>query len=193
MRPSLLITLILTALALAVPANAQTLILSAVPDLAAGTVTITGAKLAKTDVEPVVTLGGDPLTIVSFSETEIVALLPAVPAGTYLLTVAPRPSQFDEADLALILQGPPGTPGISGYEVTSTAFGGSGDITGTQSCSPGKKVLGGGCWVSATLPCLLSRSSPGSDNESWTCTCEVEDFSSKVMTVYAICANVSVE
>jgi IPT/TIG domain-containing protein len=79
--------------------------------------TLVGEGHAFGDGEPVVTLNGTPLTVVTASASEIVATLPpGLDPGTYLLTVSrgPATTQFDGFNLTLGAVGPQGPAGPTG-------------------------------------------------------------------------------
>ena len=65
-----------------------------------GQITITGADFGSA---PTVTLGEDPLSVASASDSEIVAQIPALDAGFYLLTVA-RDAGSDPAHVLVTIQ-----------------------------------------------------------------------------------------
>jgi hypothetical protein len=73
-------------------------ILAAIPDLAAGTLTIEGRDLARGGEAPDVTLGGAALVVVSASEETVVAELPPDAAGrNHLLAVRTGGHRMDSA------------------------------------------------------------------------------------------------
>ena len=81
-----LVALALTALTAPALAGVKPVILAATADLGAGTLTIAGISFGS--VAPIVKLGGDLLTVVQSSQTEIVATLPpGLTDGSYLLSV----------------------------------------------------------------------------------------------------------
>ena len=123
-------TAILAAVAIALPAGAtpppQLVILEAVPNTQDGVLTIVGINFGAT--APTVMLSGQTLAVQSFSDFQIVATLPALPSGTYLLTVSRGPATVENNSFSLTL----GSGGGGG---------GSGDITAVAA---GQGLLGGG-------------------------------------------------
>ena len=121
---------ILAAVTVTFPATAspppQLIILEAVPNTQDGVLTIVGINFGAT--APTVMLSGQTLAIQSFSDFQIVAALPALPPGTYLLTVSRGPATVENNSFSLTIG-----PGGGG--------GGSGDITAVAA---GQGLLGGG-------------------------------------------------
>jgi len=100
-------------LALAGAAHAQTAIVSAAANSNLTAITITGRALEPVSGPPLVSLGGQRLTVVSFSNTQISASLPAgLTAGSYDLSVTARGSA--NFDLTIGVSGSPGPPGPAG-------------------------------------------------------------------------------
>jgi len=91
---------------------------SAAINYGANQVTFTGSGFEPLKKAPTVLLNGGPLTIDSFTNTQIVATLPAnTTAGTYVVIVANSIGEFNEVDLtygAAGPQGPMGPPGPLG-------------------------------------------------------------------------------
>jgi hypothetical protein len=86
----------------------------------ANQVTINGTSFEILKKSPTVLFSGAPLTIASFTNTQIVANLPAnTAAGTYVMIVANSLGEFNEVDLtygAAGPQGPIGPPGANGAQ-----------------------------------------------------------------------------
>ncbi len=83
-------------------------------------VTISGTSFETLKKSPTVLFSGAPLTIASYSDSQIVAKLPAnTAAGTYVMIVANSLGEFTEVDLtygATGPQGPMGPPGANGAQ-----------------------------------------------------------------------------
>jgi hypothetical protein len=128
LKPSLLSCVLM--LAICVPAlaglgfNAQ----SAVPNYNTNQVTITGTGFGT--ALPTVDVDGQPLTVVSHTATMIVADLPVLPAGSYLLTVTAG-NNTSPLVLTLGTTGPQGPQGPSGPQGPQGSEGPSGP-TGPQ-------------------------------------------------------------
>ena len=93
---------------------------SAAINYGANQVTFNGGGFEPLKKAPTVLLNGAPLTIDSFTNTQIVATLPAnTTAGTYVVIVASSIGEFTEVDLtygAAGPQGPVGPPGATGAQ-----------------------------------------------------------------------------
>jgi hypothetical protein len=85
---------------------------SAIINSATKQITIAGSSLLPTSGSPVVYLDGELLTLVSSSSTQIVATMPALPAGSFRLTVGA--GVFDVTNGAVGPAGPPGATGAKG-------------------------------------------------------------------------------
>ena len=116
---------------------------------------------------------------------------PAGPAGT----TGPQGPQGQQGQQGAGgpqgLQGPPG--GFTGYEVPENSFNisnlESGD--GRAACSDGKQVIGGGFW-STNENVRFFRSQPTASETGWYVAFTNSDlFYGAIITVYAICADVS--
>ncbi len=83
-------------------------------------VTINGASFEPLKKTPTVLFNGTPLTINSYTNTQIVATLPAgTAAGTFAVIVANSIGEFNDFDLsygAVGPQGPAGPPGVNGAQ-----------------------------------------------------------------------------
>jgi hypothetical protein len=99
------------------PTNKELIITEVVVDFNAGEITITGENFDNGDT-PTVLLGDylTPLTLVSTTANEIVAELPSVPDGDYLLAVYTGNGviHYDEYDLTIGAVGPQGLQGDTG-------------------------------------------------------------------------------
>lgn len=97
--------------------------------------------------------------------------------------------------------GPMGAPGLSGHEIVeangNAIISGTGVSTGTASCPPGKRVLGGGAelfaisfWV--TKPTIEYSRPVTSDPQGWTASTSTgQNNDDWWVRVWAICATVS--
>jgi hypothetical protein len=98
--------------------DTRLVILAAVPDstVSPAHLVVTGTNLGNR--RPIVTLNAEPLAVTSFSSNSVTAVLPALSAGTYSLTVETddgrRHADFDVALGATGPAGPPGPAGPSG-------------------------------------------------------------------------------
>ena len=88
---------------------------SATIDYGSGQVTFSGSGFEPLKKAPTVLFNGAPLTIDSFSNTQIVANLPAnTTAGTYAMIVANSIGEFNGFDLTYGTTGPQGPAGPAG-------------------------------------------------------------------------------
>jgi hypothetical protein len=98
----------------------------------ANQVTINGTSFETLKKSPTVLLRGAPLTIASFTDSQIVANLPAnTAAGTYVMIVANSLGEFNEVDLTYGTsgpQGPIGPPGANGAQGPAGPAGALGPI-----------------------------------------------------------------
>jgi IPT/TIG domain len=96
------------------PQTAKPVIVSATADFQANQLTITGTNLGTT--QPTVTLDGQATTVVSFSNTSVVATLPnGIAPGAYLL-VFKQKSTTVNFDVTLGTAGPQGPQGLQGLQ-----------------------------------------------------------------------------
>jgi hypothetical protein len=116
MRKILLATLLSLAPCFAFGAAIPILTVSnATINYTANQVTINGTSFEILKKSPTVLFSGAPLTIASFTNTQIVAKLPAnTAAGTYVMIVANSLGEFNEVDLTFGANGPQGPIGPSG-------------------------------------------------------------------------------
>jgi hypothetical protein len=111
---------------------------SAAINYGANQVTFNGSGFEALKKAPKVLFSGAPLTVDSFSNTQIVATLPAnTTAGTYGVIVANSIGEFTEVDLtygATGPQGPAGAPGANGAQGPKGPMGPAGatGVTGAQ-------------------------------------------------------------
>lgn len=124
-HPSLaiLVGLFLALPAIATPAP-QLIILEAAPNTQTGLLTVVGVNFGTG--APAISLAGQALTVQSHTDQEIVATLPALPAGTYSLMVSRGPATVAQDTFSVTI---------------GAAGGGSGDI---ESVAAGAGLLGGG-------------------------------------------------
>lgn len=88
-------------------------------DYSANQITIVGTNFSPSNVAPTVVFNGTTLTLVSFSNQQIVASLPTQTVGTYLLSITNpaipnQPGTFDVTYGAVGPQGPIGPQGLTG-------------------------------------------------------------------------------
>jgi IPT/TIG domain len=127
------------------------------------TLTINGANFGP--VKPVVRVNGSPLVVVSWSPTHIVATLPALAPGTYLLTVirgsrrgdrddddATRLGTFDLTIGAVGPQGPIGATGATGPQGPQGMAGPQGPQGPTGATGPSDAWFIGGYISPLTIP-----------------------------------------
>jgi hypothetical protein len=96
----------------------------------------------------------------------------------------------DETAISWSVQGPPGAPGVSGYEVvygrlTTNAISGP---VGQSCASTGKHVLGGGVDAGGAY---VTESRPLDDNSGWSANVLNPSGQFITITVWAICATTS--
>jgi hypothetical protein len=106
----------ITSSATPAPGSWQLLIREVYVDMLNQNIIISGENFGSPQA-PVVTLGGDPLVVVSHNDTEIVvALPPQFTAGDYLLTLRTGPADMNYAayDLTVGASGPQGLQGFKG-------------------------------------------------------------------------------
>src|SRR5580658_10944615 len=100
---------------------------SAIINSATNQITIAGSSLLPTSGSPVVYLDGELLTLLSSSSTKIVASMPALPAGSFRLTVGA--GVFDVTNGAIGPAGPAGPPGAKGPAGPTGPQGPAGTLT----------------------------------------------------------------
>jgi IPT/TIG domain len=100
---------------------------SAIVNSTTNQITIAGSSLLPTSGSPVVYLDGELLTLVSSSSTQIVATMPALPAGSFRLVVGS--GVFDVTNGAVGPAGPAGATGATGPAGPAGPQGPSGSLT----------------------------------------------------------------
>jgi|HubBroStandDraft_1064217.scaffolds.fasta_scaffold12881_3 hypothetical protein len=148
--------------AIAGAAHAQTSILSATANSSLTSITIKGAGLQPVSGPPLVSLGVHMLSVVNFSNAQIVATLPASLApGTYDLAVTAKgAANFDVTIEVAGATGPAGPAGPTGPQGSPGAAGPAGP-TGPQGPS-GSLALPFNGSVASPFPALAITNSSGS-------------------------------
>jgi len=190
-------------------------------DFGSNTIVISG-KNFDNGQPPIVLLGDNPvaLTLVGIpTANEIIAELPGVPDGDYLLTVSTSrwyrwyswyswyQDSYNLTIGAVGPQGPPGPPGpqgppgpsgVSGYEIVKVTFDDcdpSVTCDRTVECPSGKVALGGGINVLTywgVLGWIVAKSAPDNDYwDLWHCAAGNADAFTKSMICFAICGYIN--
>ena len=130
MRNSIRFATFATAVALAslaFAANNTVTVNNATLNYSTNQVTISGSTFSPTGVKPAVTLGVTALTVVSFSNTSVVATLPTgLTAGTYRLRITNSSGNAYDFDVAYGATGPQGPMGPQGIQGPAGAQGAQG-------------------------------------------------------------------
>lgn len=118
-------------------ATSAPVVISASPNAAVTQLTILGSGFSPSNTTPVVVLGTTTLTITSFTDAQIVAVLPAnEPSGSYILSVTEtaggsKTTTFGVTIGAVGPTGPQGPSGVNGAQGATGATGATGS-TGPQ-------------------------------------------------------------
>jgi hypothetical protein len=122
--------------------------------------TISGKNLARANAKPSVTLDDLPVSVSSFSRTDVVASVPAgLKPGSYLLTLEPggRDERVAKFDVALGAIGPKGDPGAPGPAGATGPTGPQGPQGPQGPAGPPGSAGGGSDVFSVTSPAVGLR------------------------------------
>jgi hypothetical protein len=173
-----LVGLLLLFSAIPVFATSAPVVVSASPNAAITQLTIAGSGFSPSNTTPTVVLGIDTLSIVSFSDTQIIAaILVSEPTGSYLLSVTETQSGSKTTTFGVTIgavgptgpQGPQGVQGVQGPAGPQGTTGATGDVGPQGPIGPTGRNAFQGIWSASStyqegdivLFTTLGKTNPG--------------------------------